>query len=164
MTERTGKIVNVLAWVCVFAVLAFLAFIAWGCSVPKAGGGYEVTWNPVRVIGAMASKEATTRPVVGPTGEPPDESIATLLGIAAGIIGIPGLTLIGKLWGRVKPMKMLAEVVANVQDAKDELKADNLPAALAIVKEKLSNQSPELVAAVKKIKKAKKPQPVTPEN
>ncbi len=81
-----------------------------------------------------------------------DSALPTILQTLGGIIGVPLLVVVGRIWGQIKPARIFANTIMTIQAARQKLKDKGLDGALAVVDETLGTQTTETTAMIRDIK------------
>ena len=84
--------------------------------------------------------------------EAADSILPTALSVVGGLLGIPILVGAGKVWGAVKPGRILVNTLMSVQNARRELAKGNYLDAFEVVTDELSNQLPETQKMIRDLK------------
>ena len=82
-----------------------------------------------------------------------DMDIAEIATILGGIVGIPGIGLIGSYWGRRRPIKRLTTVVRSFEKAKQDDKADGYITFSKETLKAIQEEMPGLRVLIDKLRK-----------
>ena len=131
--------------------------------VDENGDGTPEYYAPDSDGDGRADKDPSGRPVevpgtraaLGGAGAA-DDSIAELLGLAAAIVGVPGVGLVGAWWGKRKPIKQFTKLVESFEAAKQDETPDGYITLSKDVLRAIQAERPELESLIDAIRKSAK--------